>query len=90
MWELPNVEGVLPAAQASAQAAQWGAEPLCAVPAGKAVHVFTHKEWHMQGFRIECGREAEAFAWMTRSEFEAALALPSAFRGFLDFLWRGR
>ena len=90
MWELPNVEGVLPAAQASAQAAQWGAEPLCAVPAGKAVHVFTHKEWHMQGFRIECGREAEAFAWMTRSEFEAALALPSAFRGFLEFLWRGR
>lgn len=89
MWELPNVEGVLPAAQASAQAAQWGAEPLCAVPAGKAVHVFTHKEWHMQGFRIECGREAEAFAWMTRSEFEAALALPSAFRDFSIFCGAG-
>lgn len=44
----------------------------------------------MQGSASNAAVRRKRSPWMTRSEFEAALALPSAFRGFLEFLWRGR
>ncbi|MBS1369162.1 MAG: A/G-specific adenine glycosylase [Lentisphaeria bacterium] len=88
MWELPNAAGALSAEEALTLAGDWGIGPLKAAPAGKAVHIFTHREWHMNAFRIDCGTMPGMFRWVCREEFETELALPSAFRGFLEALWR--
>lgn len=88
MWELPNAEGVLPRDEASALAQKWGVEPLETAPATDAVHIFTHREWRMKSFRVECAEPAGDFRWLAREAFEREIALPSAFRSFLASLWR--
>ena len=55
MWELPNTDGRLTAEEALEKASAWGCEPLAAENCGDAVHIFTHIEWHMTGWRIPCG-----------------------------------
>ena len=53
-------------------------------PAGQAVHIFTHIEWHMTAERVIL-RDAlpgEGLVWVTREELEREYALPSAFAGF--------
>ena len=53
-------------------------------PAGRAVHIFTHIEWHMTAERVNLRRPSEnaAFMWVTREQLEREYALPSAFAGF--------
>jgi len=88
MWELPNAEGLVNADDALALAREWGVEPLGATPGPEAVHIFTHREWHMRSFRIECAEPGGDFRWLAKEAFEREIALPSAFRNFLVSLWR--
>ena len=83
LWELPGVEGALSPAQVLAQAEAW----LCA-PRGEPVrrdrsHAFTHVEWTMAGYRVECAAAPADFVWATRQELGTRYALPTAFRQFL-------
>ena len=82
LWELPNVEGALDETGALAQAAAWGCRPEDVEPCGEAVHIFTHLEWHMKGYRIRCKTAAERFTWTTAGERAAGYAVPSAFRAY--------
>ncbi len=86
MWELPNVEGALSEAEAMAQAAAWGCGPLSAAPCGEAVHIFTHLEWHMTGWRIQCAAAPERFAWTTPAQRADTYAVPAAFRAYKTLL----
>ena len=88
MWELPNVAGTLSGPAAFALAKEWGLVPRSIVPAGEGTHIFTHRQWNMTAFRIDCAEKPDRFRWTDRLEFEAELALPSAFRCFLDALWQ--
>ena len=88
MWELPNAEGALTCDEASALALEWGVKPLGATPGPEAVHIFTHREWRMKSFRIECAEPGGDFRWLAKEAFEREIALPSAFRNFLVSLWR--
>ena len=65
MWELPN--------DLSPDAPEGGE------PCGEAVHIFSHVEWHMQGYIVRCGEELPGYVWVTKPEREA-LAMPTAFR----------
>lgn len=87
MWELPNTEGVLTGEEAQSFAAELGLEPRGISPGVDAVHIFTHREWHMKSFRIECATPGGGFRWLTKEEFGREIALPSAFRSFLEPLW---
>ncbi|MCD7748638.1 MAG: A/G-specific adenine glycosylase [Oscillospiraceae bacterium] len=81
LWELPNVEGRLDEQEALAQAAAWGCGPVKAAPCGEAVHIFTHLEWHMTGWRIECAAAPERFVWAEAGERER-YPIPTAFRAY--------
>ena len=59
-------------------------------PCGEARHVFTHVEWHMQGYLAECGAEAEGFLWKTAAEIAADYPIPTAFRYFKKIMLAGR
>lgn len=77
MWEFPNEIGfwdkktVLRRFQGDIQ------------PLGSAVHVFSHVEWHMQGYRAELSEipEDDDLCWVKKEEI-ANYAIPSAFSYF--------
>ena len=83
LWEFPNVPGALAEGEALAQAAAWGLAPRDAAGCLPAVHIFTHIEWHMTGYVIDCAAPGGDFVWATRDELRETYALPTAFR-FLE------
>ena len=86
LWEFPNVDGALSEAEAMAQAAAWGCEPSKAVPCGRAVHIFTHLEWHMTGWRVQCAAPSPRFTWTTPSDREHIYPVPTAFRAYKEII----
>lgn len=80
LWQFPNTEGHLSEAEVLALAAQWGCEPLTAEPCGEAVHIFSHLEWHLTGWRIRCKEMCGRFVWANRRDRQETYALPTAFR----------
>ena len=74
-----------------AEVRQWLGErgyPVSFVePTAYAKHIFTHIEWHMNGFYCVLEEDADApddgFVWAEKRELAAVYALPSAFRAFL-------
>ena len=85
-WQFPNETGDFNEQQALDQAAAWGASPRHLCYATEKKHIFTHIEWHMQGYYIDCEREAAEFTWVTLAELEEHIPLPGAFRIFLAAL----
>lgn len=86
LWELPNAEGKLNEAEASAWLASLGvrAGELRALPPAR--HVFTHLEWAMTGFSAECcAPEGEGLRWAPPEELSGTISLPSAFRKYARF-----
>ena len=83
LWELPNAEGALPCEEAIAYVKSLGAEVTECEPIGDAVHVFTHVEWHMTGYRVTLTRPPEGMTLATTDELSARYAIPRAFSYFL-------
>ena len=79
MWEFPNVPGELTATEAAARVVARGGRVLRTEPLGEATHVFSHIEWHMTGWRIECAEELPDLVW---TDNPAEYALPTAFRAY--------
>ena len=71
LWELPNDTEPEP--------------PAGGVFCGEAVHVFTHVEWHMKGYWVDCPERLPGYVWVTGPEREA-LAMPAAFRFYTALL----
>ncbi len=88
LWEFPNLDGALTREEALAQARAWGCEPKSIVPAGEAVHIFTHLEWHMTGYHILCGAAPDVFLWADDDARRETYALPAAFRSYRTYLER--
>lgn len=65
LWELPNDTEPIP--------------PEGGVPCGEAIHVFSHVEWHMTGYIVNCETETPGYVWVTPDE-RRTLAIPAAFR----------
>ena len=51
LWEFLDVPGALSQDEVLALLKEKGLAPLALEDLGKAKHLFTHKEWHMQGWR---------------------------------------
>lgn len=84
LWELPNVEGFLSADLALAQAEAWGVHPADLLKTIERTHIFTHVQWRMNGIYLTCRTRAEGFLWADREKLSERIALPTAFRMFLD------
>lgn len=54
------------------------------------IHIFSHVEWHMKAFYMECmEQQAEDLRWVTLEELKQEIAIPSAFAPFKDLLYSG-
>ena len=84
LWEFPNVPGRLTAQEALEQAAGWGCRPRELVQSVERVHIFTHIQWELLGYTIDCGAEAEAFLWANAEKLDQEISLPTAFRQFRE------
>ena len=84
LWALPNVPGILDEAEALDLAKRWGVEPVELLKSSRKRHIFTHVEWHMMGYYIRCRIRSAEFTWVSDRERLEQVALPTAFRQFLD------
>ena len=82
LWEFPNVEGSPDRREVAELMAQWGLSVLHIQPSVSAKHVFTHLEWHMSSWFIECAEPVPRFHWVTRETLRGKISLPSAWKAF--------
>lgn len=86
LWELPSVPGFLTEKQIEAHVNTQNVQVAAIQKIGKAKHIFTHIEWHMQGYIVNVKESTEAFAWVSWEELQQQYALPSAFKAYVSVL----
>lgn len=82
LWEYPNLDGHANEEMIAAWLKTHELTPISIRPIGEATHIFTHIEWHMQGFAAECTEETPVFSWHSAEEIRTKFAIPTAFRFF--------
>lgn len=87
LYEFPNLPGHLTAEEVPA-ALGFAPEDIEAVePVGEAVHIFSHVEWHMTGFRVMIRRERPELFPMERAEdIFRKYPIPNAFQAYAKIL----
>ncbi len=87
LWELPN----LPADDTPESIRRYlDTHGICyreIKKANKAKHIFTHVEWHMTAYLVECDNICNSFRWVTPKELLEDVSLPSAFQYFSKY-WK--
>ena len=84
LWEFPHVTGSLNEENAVRQAEQWKVHPQELLRRADRSHIFTHIQWNLRAYRINCGEKPGCFTWLTPQEILKNAALPTAFRQFWD------
>jgi A/G-specific adenine glycosylase len=88
LWELPAIEEKCTRSKLRKVLKEWKIEDYQAEPLGKAKHIFTHLEWHMEGYYIRLTEVPSSFTkensyvWASKEELASIYALPSAFSAF--------
>ena len=85
MWEFPNEKGFLTYDEVKER-----------IPGIKDIklsitntHIFTHKKWFMNSYKIEVKKEFGNYSWLTLKEIEEHYAIPTAFMPFLEEIKKG-
>ncbi len=84
LWELPNELGTMEREAVQAYFADRGVQVKNITALGNAKHVFSHIEWHMTGFLIECDAPfaTDSLTWLPPEVIRAEYAVPTAFRSY--------
>lgn len=89
MYEFPNAEGWLSEKEALTWLGEQGVPVLRITGLPDAVHLFTHREWHMHGYEVRIdslGEEDIPFLMVGNRELREVYSIPSAFRAYLNFI----
>ncbi len=83
MYEFPSLDGRKTEDEVRALFRKEGKQepPVC--PAGDAVHIFSHVEWHMTGYRIEVKSIPEEYLAAEREEIRGRYPIPNAFSAYI-------
>lgn len=86
LWEFPSVDAVLEPIEAGAYLQNFALqiEEVSRTPFAK--HIFTHVEWHMQGYYVQLREESPDFVFADREEIRRQYSIPSAFKAFLALM----
>ena len=79
LWEFPNESGRLSRAELLARFPQ----ALSVSDCGPAAHIFTHVEWHMQGFLVDLPEELSDLTWETPQAIRERYSVPTALKAYL-------
>lgn len=80
LWELPNIDKKMNLTEIKQWLKEKGIEVTQVKKHKTAKHIFTHLEWHMSCYRVECMGEQGDFKWVSKEELDDMIALPTAFR----------
>lgn len=83
LWEFPNIEGHLSKEMLEEI---YGGGAMGVLPIGSSTHIFSHIEWQMLGYLIDVNNEDAQYKWVTMPELLDEIAIPSAFRYYLNYL----
>jgi len=84
LWEFPNFAVRMTSKQAISAAADWNVKPEKIVKVAGKKHVFTHIEWDMLFYLIECNEQPASFLWVNGEDLRKTYTIPVAFQ-FPDF-----
>ena len=82
LWEFPNVKGLLSADEACRAAAELGAGAVTPLHAVQGKHIFTHIQWDLQCYYLQCTQTPSLFKWADSTSLADTVALPTAFKKF--------
>ena len=82
LWEFPTLEGHLSEEQVRSWLQENGMTPTAIASCGTATHIFTHKEWHMIGYRVSLTDFPDLYTASTPSQLLDQYAIPKAFEAF--------
>jgi A/G-specific adenine glycosylase len=86
LWEFPNCEGHRSISEIEKWLTDFQIFPVTVEPCGTASHIFTHVTWNMIGMIVECQAPSDEFHWFNKKEILNQVAIPTAFRYFLQQL----
>lgn len=84
LWEFPSYDGELTEEEVLQKTG--ALKPFSVTDIGQSIHVFTHLEWHMRGYLVECADTCGDFVWADRQTLLSDYAFPSALRFYRDQL----
>ena len=82
LWEFPNELGAVTEEELRARFPQ--AESIA--PCGSARHVFTHVEWHMEGWLLDLRKPLPGLTWETAEEIRSRYSIPTALKAYLALI----
>ena len=83
LWEFPSLEGEVREEAVREYLSSLGIAAGMITPTAPAKHIFTHIEWHMSGFFVDCADRGENdLTWVTAEEWLRDYAAPTAFKAF--------
>ncbi len=82
LWEFPNEPGAVTEEELRARFPQ--AERIA--PCGMARHVFTHVEWHMEGWLLDLRKPLPGLTWETAEEIRSRYSIPTALKAYLALI----
>ncbi len=84
MWEFPNLEGHLTEKEIKETLGSDKIKSISSI--GSSTHIFSHIEWQMIGYLVTLDEQKDPFNWVTMSELLDKIAIPSAYRYYLNYL----
>lgn len=90
MYELPSMEGKQSKERVIEYIKRLGMSPIRIVKLAPSKHIFTHKEWHMEGYAVRVDELEQitpggGLLFVTPHEIEKRCPIPSAFAAYTDF-----
>ncbi len=94
MYEFPSMKGHCTAEEVQRYLADNGIQALRISKLQDAVHIFTHKEWHMQGYMVRVdelepgvpGEDAKDWILIAPEETKENYPIPKAFAAYTKYL----
>ena len=90
LYELPNVLGKLGEEEMLSYCKEQGLHPLRWKKLGSGKHIFSHIEWHMEGYAVQLDElednGAKELLFVHPKEVEKEYPIPSAFEAYTKFL----
>jgi A/G-specific adenine glycosylase len=87
MYEFPNMEGHLKASNIVQMMLAWGETSFHISSLEQAIHVFSHVEWHMIGYRVKLyEKQSNNLKFVKKEEVESKYAVPTAFHVYKQSL----
>ena len=84
LWQFPNFSGKLDLDVVISKVEESGLKLADIKRRVERKHIFTHIEWHMCGYYVEVADMDNRYRWFTLDQLKSEIALPTAFRQFLE------